>query len=444
MAIVMLGIGSIWGDSLDDVKADPRITASNHYVYPDKNLPQLTATPEGYEPFYLAHYGRHGSRWLCGKNEYDAPITAMEEIAKAGKLSALGEETLALLHKIRRHAHDRWGELTEIGAVQHQGIGKRMTANFPEIFSGEGKSVEALSSVVNRCVLSMTNETQELKSFNPALEITTDASQSFMWLLARGATNHLRKHAKKASEVAESFRRAHTPSDRFIKALVNDDAYSRDSIDGYALMRALFHVAGILQNHQTDMSLYHLFTPEELHAIWKTENASHYMDYSSAPQSDGLMPFGETHLLREIIASADSAIVLGTPSANLRFGHEVFFLPLACLMELGNSSLQIDNIEDIAERWHSYEIFPMACNIQLVFYRKKGGLDTPSDHILVKALLNEHEVTLPIATDSAPYYEWSKVRDYYRQKLDTFEKKYPALMPEVPNDYIPWKLHRSL
>ena len=59
-----------------------------------------------------------------------------------------------------------------------------MARNFPEIFSGQGKHVNAISSVVNRCVLSMTNETQELKAFNPALDITTDASQAICgcWL----------------------------------------------------------------------------------------------------------------------------------------------------------------------------------------------------------------------------------------------------------------------
>lgn len=436
---LLLGTASLLADSLSDVRENPCITASNHYAYPDKALPELTPAPKGYKPFYLTHYGRHGSRWLCGKGEYDMPLRAMEGIAKAGKLTPLGQEALATLKRINAHADNRWGELTEIGAEQHQGIGKRMAANFPEIFRGKNKRVDAVSSVVNRCVLSMTNETQELKAANPALEITTDASQDFMWLLARGATNKLRKHAKVASETAESFRRKLIRPDRFVSALVNDEAYARDSVDGYALMRGFFQVAGILQNHHTDVSLYHLFTPEELHGIWEAENASHYMDYSAAPQSESLMPFGETHLLREIIAASDSAINAGWPAANLRFGHEVFFLPLACLMELGNCAPCIDNVEDIAEKWHSYEIFPMACNIQMVFYRKKG-----SDEILVKTLLNEREVTMPVPTDTAPYYKWNDVRSYYTAKLDAFEKAHPDLMPEVPENYLPGKLKKNL
>lgn len=425
-------------DTLDDVKANPCITASNHYAYPDDNLPQLTPAPKGYKPFYLAHYGRHGSRWHCERHPYDLPVNALEGIDRAGHLTPLGKETLETLRLIQTHAHNRWGELTDVGAEQHQRIGRRMARNFPEIFKGKGKTVDAVSSVVNRCVLSMTNEIQELKAAYLDLNAVTDASQDFMWLLARGTTPALRKHASKAGKSVDSLRNELIHPERFVSALVSDPAYARDSVDGRALMKALFDVAAILQNHHTDVSLYHLFTPEELHAIWNTENASHYVDYSAAPASDRVMPFGETHLLRQMLADADSAIVAGAPAANLRFGHEVFFLPLACLMELGNTAIEISDPGKISEQWQSYRIFPMACNIQMAFYRKKG-----SDDILVKALLNEHEVTLPVKTDMAPYYHWADVKDYYTRKLDAFEAEHPDLMPGTPAGF-DGKLKKSL
>ena len=54
----------------------------------------------------------------------------------------------------------------------------------------------------------------------------------------------------------------------------------------------------------------------------------------------------------------------------------------------------------------------MAGNIQIIFYRS-----SPSDSdILVKILLNEGEVSLPIETDMAPYYHWNDVRDYWQNK----------------------------
>ena len=49
----------------------------------------------------------------------------------------------------------------------------------------------------------------------------------------------------------------------------------------------------------------------------------------------------------------------------------------------------------------------------MIFYKPDEG----KGDILVKVLLNEHEATLPIKTDMAPYYHWNDVRDYYMDKL---------------------------
>jgi hypothetical protein len=43
-----------------------------------------------------------------------------------------------------------------------------------------------------------------------------------------------------------------------------------------------------------------------------------------------------------------------------------------------------------------------------------------SGDILVKALLNEREVTMPVATNQFPYYRWNDLREYYLKKLNSF------------------------
>ena len=59
-------------------------------------------------------------------------------------------------------------------------------------------------------------------------------------------------------------------------------------------------------------------------------------------------------------------------------------------------------------------VIPTGCNIQLIFYRPKKG---KQGDILVKALLNENEVTMPVETDMFPYYKWNDVKAYYQEKL---------------------------
>ena len=40
-----------------------------YFAYPMTET-KMAAAPEGYEPFYISHYGRHGSRWLPDDKRY--------------------------------------------------------------------------------------------------------------------------------------------------------------------------------------------------------------------------------------------------------------------------------------------------------------------------------------------------------------------------------------
>lgn len=422
--------GFLMADSFDEIRKNPRLTASNHTVYPDSALPALTPAPKGYEPFYITHYGRHGSRWHCSENDYAGPIALLEKYDRDGHLTPLGRKTLAQLRAIRTQAHKRWGDLTPTGARQHRDIARRMTRNFPEVFSGKGKKINAVSSMVQRCILSMTNETQQIQAFNPELDVTTDVSEKYQWLIAWGRTDSIGRYVKEGYKAAEDYSRNRVNPARFVAQLVDDPKYIADSVDSPKLMREIFSVAGILQNYDDEASLYSLFTPDELIGLWDVANIRHYISAGNAPQSRHLAPYGETHLLEEIICQADSAITKGYPAADMRFGHDGLFLPLVVLMELDSTAVSIDDLGKISQTWRDYRYFPMACNMQMIFYRSSSDPE-----ILVKVLFNEHEATLPVTTDRAPYYRWNDVRDYYMNKLNTFKATHPNLMPYVSPDY---------
>ena len=129
-------------------------------------------------------------------------------------------------------------------------------------------------------------------------------------------------------------------------------------------------------------------------------------------------------LLRNIIESADTAMVSPRLSANLRFGHESIVLPLTILMELNNSAVDLTDLEAVASQWRNYEIFPMGSNIQIVFYRPAKKAAYTPDEVLVKVMLNEEEVTLPLTPVSGPYYRWSDLRARYMDKLDSFSTRF--------------------
>ncbi len=82
--------------------------------------------------------------------------------------------------------------------------------------------------------------------------------------------------------------------------------------------------------------------------------------------------------------------------------------------------MTVDNLEALDRKhWAGYKIFPMASNLQLVFYR-----ENPADKdVLVKVLLNENEATLPLKAIDNVYYRWSDFRDFYLMKMDEYEKQ---------------------
>ena len=382
----------------------------------------LTAAPKGYEPFYMSHYGRHGSRWLIGKNDYSRVADVLEKAEKDGKLTEKGCWTLEQLHRFIPCTIKRFGDLTTVGERQHHGIGRRLAEHFPEIFKAKNVAIDARSTVVPRCILSMMAECEELAAANPTARFHNDVSESLQYYLNQPREGRVKERAKR--EQKRAYQERMTQADRLMSVLFSDAQWVKDSVNEVNLMYDLFEVAANMQSHDTDIDLLSLFTTDELYSQWRIRNWNWYLDYGAAPQTGGIMPFSQRNLLKNILETADT--VLGTSAAKanvqatLRFGHEVCVMPLACLLELDSCGISVENPDSLDRYWRNYKIFPMACNIQLVFYRPKKG---KSGDVLVKALLNEREATMPVATTQWPYYRWDDLRQYYTEKLRKFDEE---------------------
>lgn len=402
----------------EELKADVRRSASNHLAYPGPTA-ALTPAPQGKRPFYISHYGRHGSRFLINGKEYDEPADVLSRADSLGKLTDMGRSALRRIRDMRREANMRLGELTPLGAEQHRQIARRMYERFPDVFDGE-TCIDAKSTVVIRCILSMTNELTELKAINPQLRITHDASEHDMWYMNFDDRDLVGKRWQQATRDAlEAYDRKHVDCGPLMRRLFNDTAYVSRNVDARRLNSALFKLASTVQNCESrdSISLYDLFTPEEIYRNWSRENVRWYLSYGACPLNGAMQPFTQRNLLRRIIDEADSCIALPHPGATLRFGHETMVLPLTCLLGLNGYDMQVDDMEQLEQQgWVNYRIFPMGANIQFVFYRS-----SPDDEdVLVKVLLNENEATLPVKTDMAPYYHWQDVRRYYLGKLASY------------------------
>lgn len=432
MLVVLAGI--MFCHQASSQTIDRYQAGSQYYAYPvtDDNVPALTPAPAGYEAFHMEHYGRHGSRWLTADELYTKPVEYLRQALMKDKLTEKGKFLLRELERISQAAKNRAGELTPLGHRQHRQIARRMAKNFPEIYR-KGNYVNANSTVVIRCILSMANEVAELQTIEPGLKINFDASMATQNTLNY---NHLDFNAqqliaKATSEVAKEFAGRPRDISSFMGLVFSDEDWSKDSIDSRGVFRSVFEVAVNSQSHDNLYDLYGFFTPKELYDEWIERNAEWYVTACNTPLTSGRVPYSQRYLLRSIIEGADSAVVSKHVGANLRFGHESVLLPLITLMEINNVDYSTDNIDMLAHNWRNFEFFPMASNMQIIFYRPirkeidHDGSSPESDgDVLVKILLNEKEVPFPIKTSSYPYYRWDDVRSYYDSKLNAFEKKF--------------------
>ena len=418
--LLLFACAVTWAQSpREEFKENIFKSGSNYYAYPGPKQQKLTPAPKGYEPYYISHYGRHGSRYLIGKNDYDRAFRVLSRADSVGKLTTYGQDVLRRVTLLRNEADQRLGELTLLGAEQHRGIARRMYERFPQVFKGV-TDIDAKSTVVIRCILSMENALQELKSLNPKLRIRHDASEHDMWYMNH-SDKQLRSHQWDGNtrEVYDAFKARHQNYQRVMQVLFNDTAYVNHEVNAENLNYHLFKLASNIQSSELrhSVTLYDLFTPDEVYDNWMIENAGWYVGYGPCPLNGAWQPFSQRYLLKQMIDEADQNLTKTHPGATLRYGHEVCVMPLACLLEMDNCGKQVSDFEQLpAEGWLNYNIFPMGCNVQLIFYKPKKG----HGDILVKALLNENETRLPLQAVSGPYYRWTDFRDFYLKKLATY------------------------
>ena len=407
--------------AFDIIELNRSFAASNYSIYPDTLLPNLTPAPEGKVPFYISHYGRHGSRYIQNRRGFDVPYKMLCSADSLNELSEAGQMVMNSMRMIYADTDKHWGDLTSYGQRQLRGIAQRMLERFPEVFSGDAH-VDARSTVVTRCILSMGSAMHVMASMNPQLQISMKASQEDMWYM-----NHqdpvLRKNdmAPEATKAYNEYIRQREHNERLMQLLFVHPDSVRGVVNDiwlnyYLIKLGLFQLNTHLYKHTYLMDI---FSSEEIYRLWQWENVWWYVLYGACPLNGGHQPYTQRYLLKKIIEDADSCILLERPGAQLRFGHETVLLPLACLIGINGFDLETDNLNELEEKgWWASKVFPMGSNLQFIFYRS----DIDDKDVLFKVLLNEREATLPIPTDVAPYYHWKDFREHYLKKVEAYEE----------------------
>ncbi|MCM1448863.1 MAG: histidine phosphatase family protein [Clostridiales bacterium] len=387
--------------------SDQENCAGLYIPYPDSaGVQPMTPPPSGFSPFYISHYGRHGSRYLPAEQDYYNVLMPLLKAASADNLTGSGRELLERVNKVCDDARGRAGELTPMGYRQHRDIAERMHARSPEVFSDDA-CVTAVSSVYMRCAHSMFAFIGRLKELNADLNVPMESSQRNMAYI-----NPLNDDARKYYD-RESFK---PKFDAFRKKMINsrrlvDEIFTEPSLtlinvnEQDDFMWALYLLAIDVPNTEADVNLYDFFTNGELFNLWQVFNYEYYTKHSCNPDNGGVFLESIKPLLANILSEADRYIAAGEHGATLRFGHDSALIPLASLLGFQLASGRENRPEELYKTYTDYRVSPMGANIQLLFYRNATG------EVLVKFLFNENEVGIGgLETDIFPYYRWCDLR----------------------------------
>ena len=392
----------------DQLKADPKKSYGTDYPY-QFATPQLTKAPKGYKPFYISHYGRHGSRYYWNAMLYQELAGLLSKAHERGQLTQAGEAFYTKFMAAKDELQTGVSELSNLGWEQHQFIARTMYNNFPEVFK-KGGNVLAIASLSGRCVLSMSSFCQELVQCNPKIEIREQSSRFTLdGVVPSDRQNPAKRTFPKATPRWEQNRDKFTFDESLRERVVNRTFTSTDSLPGN-----MHHIGSNLINLYTSLpSIGHegmmegILTDDDIVGQWEQSNLGSY-SWVFGPQYE-MIP-----ILEDIIRKAD-AVLNGSSDhiADLRFGHDTCLGPLTVLMGLNGADKDPEDpfeVKNVYQNWQTGK----ASNLQLIFYRSKKA----SDDILVKALLNGREVSLPLPTTQYPYYRWSDFRSFYTARCD--------------------------
>ena len=404
-----------------------------YYAYPAPKKPVSVKAPEGYTPFYISHYGRHGSRWLPSDSRY---IWVNQHFDDESNLTPLGKKVKGWLTQVWENAKGNGGKLTKLGEKQHRGIADRMAHNFPQIFA-KGNHVQARSSVVDRCAKSMLAFTDELRQLQPSLDMDVKTDSADMaWI------------AYTSPEVKALENRTHIVAkvspDRFLHQLFKDITKVDDPMK---LMSEIHTIASSIQDvglnfksypRQIEKGLYGLFTDEEFKAFYDANNLRMTICNGEYPTNERIPARSAISLWENVEAEADKALASDRPSATLRFGHDTSLYRLYSLMNMFFA--RPDACCDTDAKMASYKkesdamdvVVPMAANLQLVFYKKKQwDRAYPESNVLVKILCNERNVgelnlnayiyNDDIEDMAGNYYTWASLKNYMHEYIHYLE-----------------------
>ena len=399
-----------------------------------------TKAPKGFKPFYISHYGRHGSRYEQNSTFARAALEGFAYLDSLNLLTDAGKALYSDVNAVVEAHKGMEGSLTPRGAREHKLLAQRMYERFTPVFKDKDRlEINSFSSTNFRCIVSMCNVTNSLTVKCPDHDFSFTSAERFMSYINPSLS--VRRPGEAPRErpampagfrppTASAAPRGYTPATgtpgydfkRFLTPLFKDyDAALAALGNPESFVRAIYTAGGLCQVIDfLGIDIYRkYFTPQELVYFWASGNDNIYRMWGGSVENGDVIRYAIRPLLQDFIDKADAAIKPGSHrAADLRFGHDTSLLPLFALMGVDDPQHRIMPYQQAHNMgWYSFFQIGMAANCQMIFYRDKKG------EVLTKVLYNEKEVLVPdVQPVSGPYYRWADLKAHFLEQIKKAEE----------------------
>lgn len=405
------------GDFEKRVETDPGIAAGIYHPYHHRDLTD-TKAPKGYKPFYISHFGRHGSRYHTSMDFFTKGMEGLEAANHAGILTEAGKSLLEDVTKVKEAHEGMSGELTPLGGREHKDVAERMYRRFRPVFeSPSRKEVECVASTITRCIISMANFTESLDDQNPDLDFSFYTGKKYFSYIMKAQKEKSISAGRQAME--DSLRNAICKYDKLFAELFTDKEKALQLVpDPQSFARSVYMAGAIAPDLDfLNVDIFKYFDSEELTQQYIVSQNGMYAGMGNSYEWGDKSICSADDVLEDFITKADAALKADSHrAADLRFGHDSGLLPLTGLIGIKEMCVQY-KVAEAHKYWTCYDNIPMCSNFQMIFYRNKAG------DVLVKMLYNEQETTIPaLQAYSGPYYKWQALRAYLATRVEMGHK----------------------
>lgn len=364
--------------------------------------------PDTLTPVMINHVGRHGARYPASPSHTSTLLGALHEADSLGTITPLGRELMLIAEDIVSESQGKWGMLDSLGMAEQCGIAARMYASFPELF--QGHQINAISSYVPRCVMSMYEFTHQISRLDSKTEITTAAGRKFSPLLRFFDHNADYRSFTHSKELKETYLKVFRQkvNEKPLRRILGEKFPLGDR--GFSIAMAEYSVLSCLPAIGGENKFREFMTEEEMNAVWQIFNLRQYLTHSASTLST--LPADIAAPLLENLISTTDEFIRGNlkPTVNLRFGHAETLMPLLALMRLPGCHYLTTYFDTVGRHWQDFHVVPMASNLQLILFRSDSG------KYYLRTDLNEVPVNL-IPGSEEIYIPWAEARLYMLRLL---------------------------